>query len=342
MSGGPVISAQGVDRAYSNRGGLGRRKGNTGGLAVRDVSLALDAGESLAIVGESGCGKSTMARILALWDEPTAGTVLIDGVDPRGLSTRERRRLHRDVQLIPQDPYDALDPRWTISRIVAEPLVLQGLVTSREHQRQRVIETLRRVGLNDARGILSATPRDLSGGERQRIAIARAIILRPKVIIADEPLSMVDVSARAGILNLLNGIIAESTALIYISHDLEAARVLCDRTAVMYGGRIVETGPSDPVFFDPAHPYTALLRSATPRIENPDRPRVIDTGEAPGLNPQGDGCGYAPRCPLATEICTTTRPGLRTEGREKSAACWHRLDEPAGAHPAVESKRRTP
>ncbi len=288
-------------------------------LALNGVSLSLMAGKSLGIVGESGSGKSTLARLIMALEKPSSGSVLMAGRDLHRLSADELRRARREFQMVFQDPYGSLDPRQTIARIVAEPLTaLQS--PDREVLRTRVATVLRQVGLRDAD--MDKYPHEFSGGQRQRIAIARALITQPKLIVADEPVSALDVSVQAQVLNLMQDL-QEQYGLSYvlISHDLAVVDYLCDEVAVMYLGRIVERGRPEDLFGQCAHPYTRALLDAVPRAQaGAVRRRRTDVAIA-SQSSGAAGCAYAPRCPLADAQCRTTAPALRTLTGAHSAAC---------------------
>ncbi|MGJ4916415.1 ABC transporter ATP-binding protein [Bradyrhizobium sp. HKCCYLRH2060] len=288
-------------------------------LALNGVSLSLMAGRSLGIVGESGSGKSTLARLIMALEKPSSGSVLMAGRDLHRLSADELRRARREFQMVFQDPYGSLDPRQTIARIVAEPLTaLQS--PDREVLRTRVATVLRQVGLRDAD--MDKYPHEFSGGQRQRIAIARALITQPRLIVADEPVSALDVSVQAQVLNLMQDL-QEQYGLSYvlISHDLAVVDYLCDEVAVMYLGRIVERGRPEDLFGQCAHPYTRALLDAVPRAQaGAVRRRRTDVAIA-SQSSGAAGCAYAPRCPLADAQCRTTAPALRTLTGAHSAAC---------------------
>jgi oligopeptide/dipeptide ABC transporter ATP-binding protein len=297
--------------------------------AVDGVSLTLNEGETLALVGESGCGKSTVGRLIMRLIEPTAGRVLIDGTDIAAIPERDVRAFRRRVQLIFQDPYASLNPRMTIGEILAEPLMLHAIVP-RGKRRQRVADLLARVGLPPQ--YAARYPHEFSGGQRQRIVVARALAVEPKVIICDEPVSALDVSIRAQILNLLKELQAEfGLSYIFISHDLGVVKHISDRIAVMYLGRIVETGTADEVFGNPRHPYTRALLSAIP-VASPEarRDRKILQGDVPSpINPP-PGCHLHTRCPYAQEVCRIDQPPLYEAGPGHRSAChfWASLPEP--------------
>jgi peptide/nickel transport system ATP-binding protein len=288
-------------------------------LALNGVSLALMPGKSLGIVGESGSGKSTLARLIMALERPTSGSVLMAGRDLKGLSAEEMRRARRDFQMVFQDPYGSLDPRQTIARIVAEPLTVLEK-PGRDELRTRVGTVLRQVGLRDAD--MDKYPHEFSGGQRQRIAIARALITQPKLIVADEPVSALDVSVQAQVLNLMQDL-QEQFGLSYvlISHDLAVVDYLCDEVAVMYLGRIVERGRPEDLFGRCAHPYTRALLDAVPRAQaGAIRRRRADVAIA-SQSVGSAGCAYAPRCPLADAHCRETAPILRALTPYHSAAC---------------------
>jgi oligopeptide/dipeptide ABC transporter ATP-binding protein len=288
--------------------------------AVDGVSFTLRPGETLALVGESGCGKSTVGRLVMRLIEPTAGRILIDGADVTALGERDFRPFRRRVQLIFQDPFASLNPRMTVGDILAEPLMLHDIVPSSERKR-RVTELLEQVGLPGYHA--ARYPHEFSGGQRQRIVIARALAVEPKIMICDEPVSALDVSIRAQILNLLKELQARlGLAYIFISHDLSVVKHIADRIAVMYLGRIVETGPADAIFTDPRHPYTRALLSAIP-VASPEakRERRILQGDVPSpINPP-TGCHLHPRCPYAGELSRTQRPALDDDGAGHATAC---------------------
>ncbi|MGJ4958765.1 ABC transporter ATP-binding protein [Bradyrhizobium sp. HKCCYLRH2015] len=288
-------------------------------LALNGVSLFLMAGRSLGIVGESGSGKSTLARLIMALEKPSSGSVLMAGRDLHRLSADELRRARREFQMVFQDPYGSLDPRQTIARIVAEPLTALES-PDREVLRTRVATVLRQVGLRDAD--MDKYPHEFSGGQRQRIAIARALITQPRLIVADEPVSALDVSVQAQVLNLMQDL-QEQYGLSYvlISHDLAVVDYLCDEVAVMYLGRIVERGRPEDLFGQCAHPYTRALLDAVPRAQaGAVRRRRTDVAIA-SQSSGAAGCAYAPRCPLADAQCRTTAPALRTLTGAHSAAC---------------------
>jgi oligopeptide/dipeptide ABC transporter ATP-binding protein len=296
--------------------------------AVDGVSFALAAGETLALVGESGCGKSTVGRLIMRLIEPTAGRVLIDGTDIAAIRERDVRAFRRRVQLIFQDPYASLNPRMTIGQILAEPLMLHDIVPAR-HRRERVAELLARVGLQPQ--FAARYPHEFSGGQRQRIVIARALAVEPKIIICDEPVSALDVSIRAQILNLLKELQGRlGLAYIFISHDLGVVKHIADRIAVMYLGRIVESGGADDVFADPRHPYTRALLSAIP-VASPEalRDRRILEGDVPSPIHPPPGCHLNTRCPYVADVCRAERPPLYEAGPAHHSAChfWNSLQE---------------
>jgi peptide/nickel transport system ATP-binding protein len=288
--------------------------------ALAEVSLSVSAGRSLGLVGESGSGKSTLARIAIALEEASSGVAHFEGEDIATLSAEGRRRLRRDVQMVFQDPYGSLDPRRTVGWIVAEPLWTQRL--ARKQREAAVAEVLSSVGLrpNDA----AKYPHEFSGGQRQRIAIARALITKPRLIIADEPVSALDVSVQAQVLNLLEDLQRDfGVTFLLISHDLAVVDHVCDLVAVMYRGRIVEEGPPRSIFQAPAHPYTRALIAAIPKLVTGrwrDRAKDISrNGAAPS---RADvGCPYADRCPHARERCRVEAPSLRELGGRRRAAC---------------------
>jgi oligopeptide/dipeptide ABC transporter ATP-binding protein len=296
--------------------------------AVDGVSFALKPGETLAIVGESGCGKSTVGRLVMRLIDATAGTVRLDGEDVTALSDRNFRPHRRQIQLIFQDPFASLNPRMTVGEILAEPLMLHEIVPARE-RKDRVAELLRLVGLQPHQA--ARYPHEFSGGQRQRIVIARALAVEPKVVVCDEAVSALDVSIRAQILNLLKDLQARlGLAYIFISHDLGVVKHIADRIAVMYLGRIVETGPADQVFADPRHPYTRALLSAIP-VASPQarRERRILQGDVPSPISPPPGCHLHTRCPYAAEICRHDRPGLDDDETGHAAACHFWRDLPS-------------
>jgi peptide/nickel transport system ATP-binding protein/oligopeptide transport system ATP-binding protein len=271
----------------------GRAAHGAGVRALHEVDLAIGEGEAVGLIGESGSGKSTLARIVAGLDQPTAGAVRFGGTDIAHLSTRARRPFQRDIQMIFQDSRASLNPRLRIRHIVAEPLVTHGLPADRKS----VIELLERVGLNER--FADFYPHQLSGGQRQRVSIARAISVRPRLIVADEPVSALDISVQAQVLNLLKDLQQElGTAFLFISHDLGVVRFFCDRVSVLYLGRLLEEGPTEGLLSAPGHPYTRALASAAPTVDIAQRrQRIVLRGELPSPENPPPGCCFHTRCP---------------------------------------------
>jgi len=289
--------------------------------AVSGVRFEVRAGETLGLVGESGCGKSTLSRALLHLYRPRQGRVIFDGVDLGTLSARELRRMRRRLQLILQDPVASLNPRRRVGEIVAEPLVIAGAADATE-RRRRVREVLAAVGL-DADAVTQRRPHELSGGQCQRVSIARTLVLEPQLVVCDEPVSALDVSIRAQIINLLEAMKARyGLTLIFVAHDLGVVRAVSDRVAVMYLGRICEIGDADTVFRRPAHPYTSTLLTAIP-VPDPDmpRPRVTGRVELPSPLDPPSGCRFRTRCPRAEPLCGESTPGLRPMGEGREVAC---------------------
>jgi oligopeptide transport system ATP-binding protein len=303
-------------------------KRQTGAVrAVDGVTLSVRQGEVLGLVGESGCGKSTLARTILQLVPTTAGTIVLNGHDLGAETRAELLASRRDLQMIFQDPYASLNPRMTVHATLAEPLIVHGICKPGEVQ-SHVDELMRIVGL--APRFAQKYPHEFSGGQRQRIAIARALALRPKIIVADEPVSALDVSIQAQILNLLSKLCRDmNVALIFIAHDLSVVRHISDRVAVMYLGKIVELGPAADVIDRPRHPYTRALVSAIP-VPDPKmertRKRIVLAGDPPSpINPPS-GCAFHPRCPYAIERCREAVPPLVPAGPAREAACI-RLDD---------------
>ena len=276
--------------------------------AVDGVSFALEPGEMLALVGESGCGKTTTAQSVIRMVESQAGSIKLDGRELRGIGQRELRPLRRDFQIIYQDPYESLDPRFTVRRTVAEPLAIHGITDRRE---ERIREALEQASLMPTDLYIDRYPHELSGGQRQRVAIAAALVLKPKLLVADEPVSMLDVSVRAGILRLLDDLRKGGMAILMITHDLSTAAKFADRIAVMYLGRIVEQGPARELVRNPRHPYTKALISVVPNRDPRETttPQIL-VGETPDATKIPSGCRFHPRCPVAEAQCRITDPLL--------------------------------
>jgi oligopeptide/dipeptide ABC transporter ATP-binding protein len=306
--------------------------------AVDGVSFELRAGEVLALVGESGSGKTTTGNLLMGLLPPSGGTVILGGEEVGRLSAAGLRRLRSRVQMVFQDPYESLNPRMRVAEIVAEPLKVHRVTRSRAELRERVADALRSAGMTPVDAYLDRYPFELSGGQRQRIVIAAALALRPSLLIADEPVSMLDVSIRAEILNLLSALAREQgIGVVMITHDLSTVAAYADRIAVMYLGRIVEHGPTRAVLSAPRHPYAQALLSVVP-VPDPSLRRrpVILGGEMPDPSRIPSGCRFHPRCPLAFDRCPTVDPPLFPVGPDHSAACL--LVEEPGA--GVEPERR--
>ncbi|MEH7305247.1 ABC transporter ATP-binding protein [Neobacillus drentensis] len=316
----PILEIKGLKKHFPIKTGFFNKV--TGDVrAVDGVDFQVMPGETLGIVGESGCGKSTTGRTILRLLDPSAGEVLFNGKDLAKLSKEEMRQMRKDIQMVFQDPYASLNPRKTIRQILLEPLKVHGIGSSRGERMKRVEEIIEVVGLRKEH--LDRHPHDFSGGQRQRIGIARALILKPKVIIADEPVSALDVSIQSQVLNLLKDLKKEfNLTLIFISHDLSVVRHLCDRIAVMYLGRVVEIAEKKQLFTNPIHPYTRALLSAVP-IANPKakRERVILKGDLPSPANPPSGCTFHPRCPVANESCKTNIPILQDIDSGHQVSC---------------------
>lgn len=294
--------------------------------AVDGVSFTIDRGETFALVGESGCGKSTVARLVVGLYEPSAGSIAFDGQDVAKITSgTERQALRRRFQMIFQDPYASLNPRWRVERIIAEPIRVFGLMRDARKIAERVAELLTQVGLSPADG--SKYPHEFSGGQRQRICIARALANNPEFLVCDEPTSALDVSVQAQILNLMKDLQdALGLTYLFISHDLAVVRHMANRVGVMYLGRLVEIADSRTLFEDPLHPYTRMLLATIPDITMSGRCETTVTGEVPNPITPPSGCTFHPRCPLATERCRREAPELVPISANQLAAC-HAIGE---------------
>jgi len=316
----PLVQVHDLKKHFPVSSGLVFRSTKGTVRAVDGISFDIARGETLGLVGESGCGKTTAGRTLLALYPPTSGSVLIDGLDVCAAKGRDMMAVRRKAQMIFQDPYASLNPRWTVSAIVGEPLRVHKLVSGKKQQTDRVVELLELVGLNARH--LNRFPHEFSGGQRQRIGVARALACEPLFIVCDEPISALDVSIQAQVINLLEDLQDRlGLTYLFIAHDLSMVRHLCDRVAVMYLGVIVELADRDELYENPRHPYTQSLLSAVP-IPDPKkeraRQRVILSGEVPSpINPPG-GCRFHPRCPIAEDQCSKVIP----EWREIQPGHW--------------------
>ncbi len=326
-----LINAAGLTKHYPVSRSLGQmvRREHPVVSAVDGIDLVIGRGESVGLVGESGSGKTTVGRLLLKLTEPTSGALDFDGVAMAGLAGDSLRRFRQQAQLVFQNPFDSVNPRFTIRRAVAEPLVNTGV--ARSEREGRIAEAMRLVHLGDFARYADKRPSELSGGQLQRVVLARALVGRPSFLVADEPVSMLDVSVRAGILNLMRELRDRlGLTALYISHDLTLVRYVCERTLVMYLGRVVEDGPTEAVIRQPAHPYTQALIKAVPRPRT-DQPRddlPISGGLANAVSPPS-GCRLRDRCPYAFARCAEEVPPLLEVAPKHRAACH--LLSPAGA-----------
>ena len=320
-AGEEILRLEGIVKYFPIRTGLFRKE--TGRVhAVDNVDLTLKAGETLGLVGESGCGKSTLARTIIKLLEPTAGHITFNGRDITSFTRRQMREVRREMQIVFQDPYASLNPRMTVREIVAEPLRIHGMYRGAQG-RSRVNELLRTVGLSPEHG--NRFPHEFSGGQRQRIGFARALALNPQLLVLDEPVSALDVSIRAQVVNLLESLQREfGLTYIFVAHDLSLVRHVADRVAVMYLGKIVELGTRQQVYETPTHPYTQALLSAVP-IEDPalrgKRERIVLTGDVPSPANPPSGCRFRTRCWKAQPICAEEEPALVDRGGAHPSAC---------------------
>ena len=330
----PLLEVRGLTKRFpvGGRSLLGKPRGWL--EAVRDVSFDLERGRSLGLVGESGCGKSTTARTIIGLHRATAGSVRLDGEELTGLTRRGWLPYRRRVQMVFQDPYASLDPRQTVASILAEPLAIHGLAKPRD-RKLRALALLEAVGLNPRH--VNRYPHEFSGGQRQRIGVARALALEPDLLICDEPVSALDVSIQAQILNLLKELQERfGLAYLFIAHDLAVVRHLCDEVCVMYLGRVVERASRDDLFRDPRHPYTRALLSAVPLADpeaEAERRRIVLEGDVPSPTNPPTGCAFHPRCPdrerVPGDLCRAECPSLRARADGRVHACH--LEAPAGA-----------
>ena len=327
-----LVELRDLVKQFPVKGGLFQREiGQVN--AVAGVNLDIRKGETLGLVGESGCGKTTLGRMIVRLLEPTSGTLRFDGEDITHLSDRELKPFRKRVQIIFQDPFTSLDPRTQIGESIAEGLRLHG-IDDRDERHERVTEMLELVGLKESH--VGRYPHEFSGGQRQRIGIARALILKPDLVVADEPVSALDVSVQAQVLNLLKELQSElDLTLLFVAHNLAVVEHIADRVAVMYLGKIVEITDRNTLYSNPLHPYTEALLSAIP-IPDPDRPRnrMILQGDVPSpLNPP-PGCHFHPRCPIARQgLCDVEEPELMSgsDTKDHLAACWLRAGDKAVA-----------
>jgi oligopeptide/dipeptide ABC transporter ATP-binding protein len=324
MSAENFLEIHGLKKYFeANRPGLFSREAPKQVHAVDDVSFTLRRSEVIALVGESGCGKSTLALLLMGLEDPTAGTISFEGRDITHLNDVQRKDLRRKIQMVFQDPYESLNPTQTIEQIVNEPLDVHGIGKDKIERDERVKKALEDAGLKPPETYLQRYPHELSGGQRQRVVIAAALVLEPEIILADEPVSMLDVSIRAEIINLLAELrIKRQIAVIFITHDLGSVGFFADRVAVMYLGRIVEIGTMLEVLEKTQHPYTKALLSVIP-VPNPRmrRERIILKGETPNPIDIPSGCRFHPRCPAAIATCKVSDPPFVNFSKTHQAAC---------------------
>ncbi|BEP13719.1 ABC transporter ATP-binding protein [Acidothermaceae bacterium B102] len=338
----PLLEAVGVTKHYHVRNG---RFGRSIVHAAEDISVALRPGTVTAVVGESGSGKSTLSRLLARTQSLTSGKLLFEGkeIDLRKKPTADYRR---SVQLVLQDPFASLNPVHNVRYILSRPLLIHG--KGGDNLEESVLNLLRRVNLEPAEQFIDKYPHELSGGQRQRVSIARGLAVEPRVLLADEPVSMLDVSIRLGVLNLLADLRdRERLAILYVTHDIASARYLADTIMVMYAGKVVEVGPADTIANNPAHPYTQLLLSAAPDPYTDEKPWLGAAGAPPSLVAPPSGCRFHPRCPHVMPVCSAQQPPTFPVEPGHGAACWlHTLEPlspamsgdrvlPARTHPAV-------
>jgi oligopeptide/dipeptide ABC transporter ATP-binding protein len=344
MTGEPLLRVEGLVKAFGVRTSIIdwlRRRSAPDVRAVDGIDFELRPGEVMALVGESGSGKTTTGNLLMGLLPATSGRVLLAGEEVGRLSRGGLRRLRRRAQMIFQDPYESLNPRMTVRDIVAEPLRVHRATASRAELSERVERALTQAGLTPVAAYLQRYPFELSGGQRQRVVIASALALEPLLLVADEPVSMLDVSIRAEILNLLSRLAREEgIAVVMITHDLSTVAAYADRIGVMYLGRIVEHGPTRQVIADPRHPYTQALLSVVP-VPDPSLRRrpVILGGETPDPSRIPSGCRFHPRCPLAFERCPSVDPPLYEVGPDHQAACLL-VEDSAAAHDDVHHRDR--